>query len=187
MPIVSVVIPLYNKEKYIERAIRSVLGQNIQDFEIVVIDDGLIDRGAEIVKAINDSRIKLIQQENRGVSVARNRGISEARADLIAFLDADDAWKSQFLEIILRLRDSYPNAGAYTTAYEMKEPCGSIIKPKFNTIPAPPWEGIIPNYFKYALEDPPIFTSVTVIPKEVFRLVGDFPEMEKGARIQTCG
>ena len=91
MPEVSTVIPLYNKGPHIERAIRSVLGQMFQDIEIIVIDDGSTYNGACVVKDISDPRIRLIQQENARVSAARNRGIKEANADLIAFLDADDA------------------------------------------------------------------------------------------------
>lgn len=179
MPKISVVIPLYNKEKYIARAINSVLAQTVQDFEIIVADDGSTDGGVEVVKAIGDIRIRLIQQVNQGVSAARNRGIDEAKADLIAFLDADDAWKPQFLEIILRLRSNYPDAGAYATAYEIKEPNGKIVKPKSNTIPLCPWEGIIPNYFESVLSDSSVSSSAVAIPKKVFNVVGSFPEGEK--------
>ncbi|NIA10441.1 MAG: glycosyltransferase, partial [Nitrospiraceae bacterium] len=136
MPKVSAVIPLYNKAPYIQRALRSVLAQIFQDFEIIVIDDGSTDDGAQIVKSIPDKRIRLIQQENAGVSAARNRGIKEAKGDLIAFLDADDAWKSEFLETILRLKKKFPEAGAYATAYEMVFPSGKIVVPKFKAIPS---------------------------------------------------
>ncbi len=96
MPLISVVIPLYNKEPYIKRAIDSILAQKIQDYEIIVIDDGSTDKSAEVVKSFPDPRIRLIQQENAGVSAARNRGIEEAKAELIAFLDADDEWTPIF-------------------------------------------------------------------------------------------
>ena len=104
IPQVSVVIPLYNKAPYIDRALRSVLAQTFQDFEVIIVDDGSTDGGAKIVKSTTDKRIKLIQQKNSGVSAARNRGIQESKSKLIAFLDADDEWKSRFLEVILRLR-----------------------------------------------------------------------------------
>jgi len=175
MPEVSVVIPLYNKAPYIERALRSVLAQTFQDFEIIVIDDGSTDDGAEIVKGILVARIRLIQQKNAGVSAARNKGIELANADLIAFLDADDEWKPEFLETILRLKKKFPEAGAYATAYEEVFPSGKIVVPKFRAIPSPPWEGIIPRYFRSALGPPPVCTSAVAVPKSVFGEVGDFP------------
>jgi len=120
MPEVSVVIPLYNKAPYIARALASVITQTCQDFEVIVIDDGSTDGGAEIVRRLDDTRIRVIRQENRGVSAARNRGIESARTDFIAFLDADDEWTPTHLEALLRLRDRYPHAGAYGTAYLIK-------------------------------------------------------------------
>ena len=91
-----VVIPLYNKEVYIKNTLNSVLAQTIKDFEIIVVNDGSTDKSAEVVKSLSDPRIRLINQVNAGVSVARNRGINEAKADLIAFLDGDDEWKTKF-------------------------------------------------------------------------------------------
>lgn len=91
-PFFSVVLPLYNKEKYIKRTLESVLNQTFSNFEVLVIDDGSTDKSCEIVESINDSRIRLIRQENGGPSKARNRGIKEAKGKFIAFLDADDEW-----------------------------------------------------------------------------------------------
>ncbi len=127
-PAVSIVIPLYNMEPYIGRALNSVLAQTIQDFEVIVVDDGSTDQGAKVVGGFYDHRIHLIQQPNQGVSAARNRGIKESQSDLIAFLDADDEWLPGFLDTILRLRASYPDAGLYGTAYQIHYPSGSIVK-----------------------------------------------------------
>jgi glycosyltransferase involved in cell wall biosynthesis len=95
---ISVIIPLYNKSIYISRAIHSVLAQTEQNFEIIVVDDGSTDNGADIVKEFADSRIMLIRQDNRGPGAARNRGIREAKGEYISFLDADDEWLPLFLE-----------------------------------------------------------------------------------------
>ncbi len=98
IPYFTVVIPLYNKEKYIKRTLNSVLKQTFTNFEIVIVDDGSTDKSCEIVEAINDPRIRLIRQENGGPSKARNRGILEAKGEFIAFLDADDEWLPEKLE-----------------------------------------------------------------------------------------
>lgn len=87
---ISVIIPLYNKESIIERSLQSVLSQDYDDFEVVVVNDGSTDRSAEIVKDIHDSRVTLIEQENGGPSKARNTGVKHAKGEWVVFLDADD-------------------------------------------------------------------------------------------------
>ena len=175
IPTISVVIPLYNKEKYIKRALDSVRAQTFDDFEVIVINDGSTDNGPSIVEQYNDPRIKLINQENAGVSAARNRGIKEAKADLIAFIDADDEWLPEFLETVIRLRDRYPEAGAYATAYEIQKRNEDVYSPKYKHIPPVPWEGIIPNYLRSVLAVPIVCSSAVAVPKDVFSDVGGFP------------
>jgi len=178
-PKVSVVIPLYNKAPYIARALNSVLSQTIQDFEVIVVDDGSTDDGVEVVRGFDDPRIRLIQQENRGVSAARNRGIEAARAELVAFLDADDEWLPRFLETILRLRVLYPDAGLYGTAYEVRYPSELY----FPTSRAQriyikdDGERLISSYFGALVEfGAVIFNSSSfVAPKNVLLEVGGFP------------
>lgn len=109
----SVVVPLYNKAPTIERTLRSVLAQTFQEFEIVVVDDGSTDRGPEIVQGLGDPRIRLVSQPNQGVSVARNRAISESTRPWIALLDGDDEWRPEFLETIRQAIASMPGAGFY--------------------------------------------------------------------------
>src|SRR5690606_27294669 len=89
----SVVIPLYNKEANIRQTLESVLNQTCTDFGIVIGNDGSKDNSRDVVLSMDDARIRLIDQENAGVSAARNRGIKEARGEWIAFLDADDLWR----------------------------------------------------------------------------------------------
>jgi glycosyltransferase involved in cell wall biosynthesis len=91
MPHISVVIPLYNKEKQIKKTLDSILSQEFYDFEIIVVNDGSTDHSVEIVKEMDDDRIRIISQSNAGVSAARNRGISEAKGDYVFLLDADDS------------------------------------------------------------------------------------------------
>ena len=115
---ISVVIPLYNKEHQIAETLRSVLEQTFQDFEVVIVDDGSTDKSSEEALKIRDPRIRFVRQENAGVSAARNRGIEEARFDLIAFLDADDRWKPEYLQTQYDLFQKYPQCGVFACNYE---------------------------------------------------------------------
>lgn len=175
VPAVSVVIPLYNKGPYIARALTSVLTQTFQDFEVIVVDDGSTDDGAEVVRGFDDPRIRLIQQENQGVSAARNKGVEESKAEFIAFLDADDYWTPTHLETLVRLIRRYPDAGIFSTAYNFVKPNGRLVWPKYRGIPPSPWEGKIPSYFKFAaLTDLALSTSSLAIPKVIFWEMGGF-------------
>lgn len=107
---ISVVIPLYNKEQIIEKSLNSVLSQDYDDFEVVIVNDGSTDRSVEIVKAIDDSRIRLIEQENGGPSKARNTGIKNANGEWIVFLDADDELTESALKNMMVDVDKYPEA-----------------------------------------------------------------------------
>lgn len=107
---VSVVIPLYNKAAHIERCLRSVLGQTHRQLEVVVVNDGSTDGGDRHVTAIADRRLRLIHQENAGVSVARNRGLEAASNDWIFFLDADDEWRPTLIASLIALHGRCPEA-----------------------------------------------------------------------------
>lgn len=100
---VSIITPVYNVEKCIERSINSVINQTCKDFELLLIDDGSQDNSIEIAKKLlgnSDITYKIITQENSGVSVARNRGIQEASGEYMTFLDSDDYIDSKFIEIM---------------------------------------------------------------------------------------
>lgn len=98
-PIISVIIPTYNRAHLIGRAIRSVLNQTFSHYELIVVDDGSTDNTEEVVKSFRDSRISFIRHErNRGVSAARNTGINAAQGEYIAFNDSDDEWLPTKLE-----------------------------------------------------------------------------------------
>lgn len=176
----SVIIPLYEKELYVTRAVDSVMAQNFQDFEIIVVDDGSTDGGAALVERTFGSRVRVVRQKNSGVSAARNRGIAESKSGMIAFLDADDAWSTDYLETMDRLIRNHPQAGAYAAAYDVVTRMGYRRKVTFIGIEPEPWEGIIQGYFRAAaLGEPPVSSSSVAIPKRVFEDVGYFPTDER--------
>lgn len=175
----SIIIPLYNKEKYISRTIQSVLDQSYTNFEIVVVDDGSTDNGVNIVLGLGDDKIRVIKQENSGVSAARNKGIEESKFDYCAFLDADDEWNPNFLEIINSLIIDYPEASAYCTAYDLK--IGDAFqKPKFVPYKQNSESGLIENYFYSRIKgDSLISTSSICVKKTVLQETGGFVVGEK--------
>ena len=104
---VSVIIPVYNAEKYVEDAVKSVLSQTYENIEILIIDDGSPDKSIEICERFKNPKVKIIRQKNRGLAGARNTGIRHAQGDYLAFLDADDMWLPEKLEKhILHLENS---------------------------------------------------------------------------------
>lgn len=173
---ISVVIPLYNKEKQIARTLRSVFSQTYTDYEIVIVNDGSTDGSAAAVESLEDPRIRLVTQKNAGVSAARNRGISEARGEYIALLDGDDEWKPDFLEKMLCLVDKYHDcqvfAGNYTQVDNSGRQSPTIIKGLQFDGP----DGILDNYFTVAAKsNPPVWSSCVMTTKDVFDSVGGFP------------
>jgi len=104
----SVIMPVYNAEKTLEKAIKSVLEQTVGDFEFIIVDDGSRDQSYEIVKKYSqgDKRIKVIRQDNAGPGIARNNGISQSKGEYITFIDADDYWENDFLETIIYCSDN---------------------------------------------------------------------------------
>jgi glycosyltransferase involved in cell wall biosynthesis len=171
---ISVVIPLYNKIRHIRRAIDSVLAQKYSDFELIVVDDGSTDGSADVVRLIADPRIRLITQKNLGESGARNRGVFEAKADMVAFLDADDEWLPHFLVTMIDLRSRHPKAGMYASAYHICEKT-KIRTPEYVDCPIELCGGLIEDYFRAGLGPPPITSSSVMIPKKILYEVGLFP------------
>ncbi|MBY7144601.1 glycosyltransferase family 2 protein [Virgibacillus sp. NKC19-3] len=171
----SVIIPLYNKERYVKRAINSVLEQTHQEFEIIVVDDGSTDSSYEKAKSVKDSRIRVFRKKNNGVSSARNYGIRQASYEYIGFLDADDMWKPLFLETINSLIMKYPKAGAYGTLYEFVNQNGEVVPRKMAGSLNKNKSGTV-NYFKESLNTPLLSASSVVIPKYAFKEQGVFPE-----------
>jgi glycosyltransferase involved in cell wall biosynthesis len=102
-------MPTYNRSHLLTESIQSVFDQTFQDFELIVVDDGSTDNTGEMVDSFRDPRIRYIYQENRGVAAARNTGIKAANGEYIAFLDSDDLWLTQKLELDIKLLDSRPD------------------------------------------------------------------------------
>ncbi len=187
----SIIIPLYNKAAYIEKAIQSVLTQTYQEFELIVVDDGSKDiapippdRGfknspLECMELMGN-KARYIRQENQGVSVARNNGVKLAKYPFIAFLDADDWWEPTYLEEMKALVEAYPQAGIYGSGYYIIKNSQKRIAPI--GIESNFEMGII-NYFQVysKMLFMPLWTGATVIKKSIFESENGFkPQLKLG-------
>jgi len=172
----SVVIPLFNKANTIERALQSVLNQTFQQFEIIIVNDGSSDNSVAKATEIHDERIRIIHQENQGVSVARNTGIENATYNWIAFLDADDEWLPEFLEAVTNLHTKYPECNVLSTSYYLCNSKGEKRNIKLKRIKFLGEDGIMENYFEVATySSPPLWTSAIAVKKKALQEIGGFP------------
>lgn len=178
---ISIVIPLYNKAKSIANTINSILSQTFQGFEIIVVDDGSTDNSVEVVKAISDNRIRLIQKENGGVCSARNRGIIESKYDYVAFLDADDTWDENYLLEQSKLIQEFPLA--YMWGINFAELYNGELIHELPTGLPKGYRGYVENYFEMPSKKGRISdlycSSSVVIKKEAFNISGMFDERIK--------
>ena len=171
MPYFSIVIPVYNKEKFVVKTIESVLSQTFTDYEIIIVNDGSTDQSEAKISTFKDNRIKYYSKKNEGVALARNFGIEKATADYICFLDADDYWYPTFLETMQRYSSELPEQKVFAAAIE--------IETKNKTIPArysiPPTSDFqIVNFFDASQKECVLWTSSVCIHKSIFEKVGDF-------------
>lgn len=172
----SVVIPLYNKEHYIEKTLQSVLKQTYQNFEILVVDDGSSDNSLAAARKIVSEKIRIIEQPNQGVSVARNTGILNAKGAYIAFLDADDEWRENYLETIHELTEGYPQSDIFVTAYAVDMGNGKVnlsrqLEPEMGCLESY-WLTLAKGYDF-------VWTSATTIHREALINAGCFKPGEK--------
>ena len=172
-PRFSVIIPLYNKESYVKRALESVMSQTYKDFELIIVDDGSTDNSAAICEEFFNSFTpsfvhSFIRQTNSGVAAARNNGVKASKGEYIAFLDADDWWEPTFLEEMDNLIAKYPDAGLYATNYIYYKPGKTRV-----ALNLP--RGYMNYPEAYLLSDMMPVTSITTcMPRQVFDEMGGF-------------
>jgi len=171
MPHFSIIIPLYNKENFIENTLKSVLNQNFIDFEVIIVNDGSTDSSEEKILQFKDSRIHYYRKENDGVSAARNYGIEKAKSDYITFIDADDYWYQGFLDEMFKNINSYPELKVFSAAIEI-ETSKSVIAAEYSIKKTADFE--IVNYFTASTKRTVLCSSSTVLHKMVFEQTGQF-------------
>lgn len=144
-----------------------------------MVNDGSTDKSPQEVKSFSDTRIRLIDQKNAGVSATRNRGINEANSELISFLDADDEWMPNYLETILSLRKNYPGAGMYITSLKTEFIDNVLMDKSEELRKLIPEEGLLSDFFKLCVKkdasERELFSTCSVtVPKKIFSEIGGF-------------
>lgn len=169
----SIIIPLYNKEAYVRKALESVIAQTYKDFECIIVDDGSTDGSAAICEEYTVHRtpytIHLLRQSNSGVAKARNVGVENSHGQFVCFLDADDWWEPTWLEEMDKLIQEYPDAGLYAMNYVYYKPGKTHVALNLE-------RGYM-NYPKAYLYDltMPVTSITTCMPRRVFDEMGGFP------------
>lgn len=164
----SIVIPLYNKQKYILEAIASVVEQTYQSFEIIVVNDGSTDEGAELVKE-TFPHVRVINQQNMGAAEARNHGMREAKYDWVVFLDADDFWSRVHLEELIELITSYNKARLVSTRWqEVNDEMEVMLTPVISLE-----RGYI-DFFHESVTRPVVWSSAAAVHRETALQIGGF-------------
>ena len=181
---ISVVMPLYNKEKSVRSTLESVLNQSYTDWELVIVDDGSTDNSLNVVseriRELENERFKVIHKENGGVSSARNCGIQKAQGEYIAFLDADDVWDKEYLAEQVMMIADFPEAAMWGINFaEMNN--GKLVR-KLETALPDGYRGYVDDYFQMKGRISDLFcSSSVVIRKDIFDKVGLFDERIKYA------
>jgi glycosyltransferase involved in cell wall biosynthesis len=166
---ISVVIPLSNKAAEIERTLCSVMGQSVQPREIIVVDDGSTDGSGEIVERMASPLLRLVRQQNAGVSAARNKAISLASGRWVALLDGDDRWSEDYLLTMAQLIERYPDCGAYGSAFYVDNG-GEIV-----VADTPKSEGVV-DFFEESMSRYVLIPSAAILRRDLVVELGGFPE-----------
>lgn len=163
MPKISVIIPAYNSEETIAKTIQSVLNQTLANFELIVINDGSQDSTLDIVTKFTDSRIKVFSYPNQGVSASRNRGLNHAVGEFITFLDADDIWTRDKLEMQLQALEDNPEAKiAYSWTDYINENDEFILSGSHTTFNGDIYEKLLINNFLDSGSNPLIYKQALI-------------------------
>lgn len=178
---ISVIIPLYNKEKSIASTLESVLAQTYTDYEIIVVDDGSTDNSLKVVQElisrlkIEDWRLKIVSKANGGVCSARNRGIQEAHGEYVALLDGDDILDKEYLAEQVKMIQDFPEAAMWGINFAETNN-GKLVR-KLETKLPEGYRGYVDHYFEMPGRISDLFcSSSVVIRREVFDKVGMFDE-----------
>lgn len=175
MPLVSVVMPVFNAETFVADSIASVLVQTYRRFELIIVDDGSTDRSAAIINGITDGRIQYHHQQNGGVSKARNRGVQQSQGELIAFLDSDDLWVPEKLAKQVAYLQSHEDVGVVYCWLQVLYP-GKPLVALAHRVSGNPREIISDGYG--------LFPSATMLRREVFEKSGGFDEGFVGSEFE---
>lgn len=172
----TAVIPLFDKATTVERALESVCRQEFPPAEILVVNDGSTDGGDAVARRYPDARVRVLDQPNRGVSAARNIGLRAATQPFVAFLDADDRWRSTFLARMRAIIEQHPGGVLYGAGFFTVE--GDAVK-RYHGIggsanDARPAGAV--DFFVERQRDFPLHTSTTVVARDAALAVGGFPE-----------
>ncbi len=175
MAFFSVIIPLYNKENFIESTLKSVLNQTFTDFEVIIINDCSTDRSLDVVQKSWHPKVRILEhKKNQGLSASRNTGIKNANGNYLAFLDADDLWKENYLEKIYFLITTFPEAKLYATNYQEIFSNQSLL-PENNSQKLPT-NSIIDDFFGISLAQPLYCPSSLCVEQSVFKQIGYYNE-----------
>lgn len=169
MPFFSVIIPSFNRMPFLKIAVDSVLNQNSRDFEIIIIDDGSTDKTKEIIRNLNDKRVKYFYQKNKGPASARNTGIKKAKGKFICFLDSDDRFRKDKIAITRKSIDEFTDYKIFHTEELWYRNGAYLPQKKEHKKPS----GFV---FKQALKICSVSMSTACINKEVFDKIGGFDE-----------
>lgn len=174
----SIVVPLYNKSYSVNRCIDSVLAQSFTNYELIIINDGSTDNSLSLIEEkyrvqISLGFLKVINQNNQGVSVARNNGIKVASSSYICFLDADDEWLPEFLKTMKKLITDYPKADLYSLAHLVKKEGSQLFKPKHGLLDG--YRGYVEDFFLASSKGDVVNSSKVCVRKESILSFGGFP------------